>query len=161
MTAGYMLVIGTLAAGLRQQRRGRTTFPARRVKPGTAAPGGRAWLRLVRHMVATFAGGYLLLMAVVVVLLLRGPGQRKLPGKRRHRLRLGARLERTAVPGRVLARREAGPPPRKNGSALDLGEADVQAETAQHPDEPEGGQEGPRDDAAYGDGGGEQFNYLC
>ena len=43
---------------------------------------------------------------------------------------------------------------------LGLGEADVQAETAQDPDEPEGGQEGPRDDAAYGDGGGEQFNHL-
>jgi hypothetical protein len=56
---------------------------------------------------------------------------------------------------------EAGPPPRKNRSALDLGEADVQAEAAQHPDEPEGGQEGPCDDATYGDGGGEQFNYLC
>src|ERR1700722_16209532 len=64
------------------------------------------------------------------------------------------------VPGRVLACREAGPPARKNRSVLGLGEADVQAEAAQHPDEPEGGQEGPRDDAAYGDGGGEQFNYL-
>jgi hypothetical protein len=36
---------------------------------------------------------------------------------------------------------KAGPP--RNRSALDLGEADVQAETAQHPDEPEAGQEGP------------------
>ena len=38
----------------------------------------------------------------------RCPGQREVPGKRRHRLRLAARLRRTAGPGRVLARRKAG-----------------------------------------------------
>jgi hypothetical protein len=43
---------------------------------------------------------------------------------------------------------------------LDLGEADMQAETAQHPDEPEGGQQSPHDDATHGDGGSEQFNHL-
>jgi hypothetical protein len=43
---------------------------------------------------------------------------------------------------RCLTVAKAGPP-RKNRSALNLGEADVQAETAQHPDEPEAGQEGP------------------
>jgi hypothetical protein len=112
-------------------------------------------------MVATFAGGCLLLMAVVVAYYFGVAWvSAKLPRKRRHRLRLAARLERTAVPGHFLARREAGPPPRKNRSALGLGEADVQAETAQHPDEPESGQEGARDDATYGDSGGEQFNHL-
>jgi hypothetical protein len=52
-------------------------------------------------------------------------------------------------------------PPRKNRSALNLGEADVQAEAAQHPDEPERpDMKGPREDATCGDSGGEQFNYL-
>ena len=49
---------------------------------------------------------------------------------------------------------------RRGTVMLDLGEADMQAETAQHPDEPEGGQEGTHDDATYGDDGSEQFNHL-
>jgi N utilization substance protein B len=40
------------------------------------------------------------------------------------------------------------------------GETDAQAEAAQDPDEPDRGQEGARDHAAYGDGGGEQQEHL-
>jgi transcription antitermination protein NusB len=40
------------------------------------------------------------------------------------------------------------------------GEADAQAEAAQDPDEPDRGQEGARDHAADGDGGGEQQEHL-
>jgi Family of unknown function (DUF6256) len=55
LTAGYVLVMDTIAAELRQQRRGRAAFPGRRVEPGTAAPGGRAWL-LMAIVVAYYLG---------------------------------------------------------------------------------------------------------
>jgi Family of unknown function (DUF6256) len=66
VTAGYVLLMGTLAAGLLLQRRDRTVAAGHRAEPGTAAPGWRAWLRLIRHLATTFTGGYLVLMAVVV-----------------------------------------------------------------------------------------------
>ncbi len=66
ITTGYVLLMGTLAAGLLRQRRDRAGTSGRRAGPGTGAPSGRAWLRLIRHMAATFVGGYLVLMAVVV-----------------------------------------------------------------------------------------------
>jgi hypothetical protein len=66
ITTGYVLVMGTLAAGLRQQRRDRTAAGGRPPAPGPAAPGWPGWLRLIRYLAATFAGGYLVLMAVVV-----------------------------------------------------------------------------------------------
>jgi Family of unknown function (DUF6256) len=74
ITTGYVLVMGTLAAGLLLQRRDRAAAGGRgaepgaepSAEPGVAAPGRRAWLRLIRHLAATFAGGYLVLMAVVV-----------------------------------------------------------------------------------------------
>ncbi len=75
VTVGYALLMGTLAAGLLTRRRDRTAVPGTRAAPGpagspagsgTVAPGGRAWLRLIRHLAATVAGGYLVLMAVVI-----------------------------------------------------------------------------------------------
>jgi hypothetical protein len=66
ITAGYVLVMGTLAVGLLQQRRDRAATGDRTAKTGAVAPGWRPWLGLIRHMAATFAGGYLVLMAVVV-----------------------------------------------------------------------------------------------
>jgi hypothetical protein len=66
ITAGYVLLMGTLAAGLLPQRRDRAGTDGRSAQPATGAPDRRAWLRLIRHMAATFVGGYLVLMAVVV-----------------------------------------------------------------------------------------------
>lgn len=66
ITTGYVLLMGTLAAGLVLQRRDRAVASGRGAEPGIAAPGRRAWLRLTGHMAATFAGGYLVLMAIVV-----------------------------------------------------------------------------------------------
>ncbi len=75
VTVGYVLIMGTLAAGLLIQRRDRAAVPGMRAEPGpaespagsgTVAPGWRAWRRLIRHLVATFADGYVVLMAVVI-----------------------------------------------------------------------------------------------
>jgi hypothetical protein len=71
LSVGYALVMGTLAGGLLLRRRDQSSAVGRAAKPGTVAPGtvapGRSgWLRLIRHLVATFAGGYLTLMAIVV-----------------------------------------------------------------------------------------------
>jgi len=76
MVAGYVIVMATLAIGLRLQRwrasppgpddPGRDTAPPpgqRRAVPGRK-PG---WPRLIRHLAATELGGYVLLMAVVVL----------------------------------------------------------------------------------------------
>jgi hypothetical protein len=65
ITTGYVLVMGSLAAGLVLQRRDRAAAGGRPAETGTVPPGPRAWLRLIRHLAATFAGGYLVLMAVV------------------------------------------------------------------------------------------------
>ena len=66
ITTGYVLVMATLAAGLLRQRAGGAVTGGRSAEPGAVAPGWRSWLGLIRHLVATFAGGYLVLMAVVV-----------------------------------------------------------------------------------------------
>jgi hypothetical protein len=66
ITTGYVLLMGTLAAGLVLQRRNRPAAGGRTAEPGSLLPGRRAWLRLIRHLAVTFAGGYLVLMAVVV-----------------------------------------------------------------------------------------------
>jgi Family of unknown function (DUF6256) len=66
ITAGYVLLMATLAAGLLRERRDRAVTGGRRTEPGTVAPGRRAWLRLIRHLATTFVGGYLVLMAIVV-----------------------------------------------------------------------------------------------
>ena len=63
---GYVLVMGALAVGLVLQRRDGAAVSGRTAEPGTPPPGRRAWLRLIRHLAVTFAGGYLVLMAVVV-----------------------------------------------------------------------------------------------
>ena len=129
MMVGYALVMGTLAAGLLILRRDRAAGPGTGPEPGpsdgpagpgTVMPGGRAWLRLIRHLAATFAGGYLLLMAVVIAYYLGiAPRQRQLPGQRLHRLCSAARFELTGVSGRIVASRAAGPPPchRRTGSS--------------------------------------------
>jgi small-conductance mechanosensitive channel len=62
IAVGYVLVMGTLAVGLLLLRR---DGKARPPDPGPK-PAGRGWLLLIRHVAATFVGGYLLLMAVVV-----------------------------------------------------------------------------------------------
>ena len=77
MVAGYVLVMGSLAAGLQilhrtgcgpasgsgAQKPGAAASPA----PGVGTkPTWRGWLRLVRHILTTSVGGYLLLMAVVI-----------------------------------------------------------------------------------------------
>lgn len=63
---GYLLVMGALALGLRLSRRGGDPAPA-----GDAGrpEGGQAagWLRLARRYAGTAIGGYLLLMAVVIL----------------------------------------------------------------------------------------------
>ncbi|MET9517765.1 DUF6256 family protein [Streptomyces sp. NPDC002994] len=58
MAIGYLLVMGYLAVGLRMQRR-QAVRPARVV-------GRRGWPGLVRRVVGTAVGGYVLLMVVVV-----------------------------------------------------------------------------------------------
>ena len=72
---GYLLVMGALAVGLGLSRRGGDPAPAGdagRPEGGQAAVasgGGQAggWLRLARLYAGTAIGGYLLLMAVVIL----------------------------------------------------------------------------------------------
>jgi len=70
LAVGYALLMAALAAGLVLLRR-RPAVPGEGPSPaasadGAAGPVARGWLRLVRHVAGTAAGGYLLLMAVVV-----------------------------------------------------------------------------------------------
>ncbi len=79
VAVGYLLLMGALAAGLRLTwrdghppgtARGGVAGAARDGPPGAARAGHPAtagWLRLVRHYAGTAVGGYLLLMAVVVL----------------------------------------------------------------------------------------------
>ena len=70
VAVGYLLVMGALAAGLRLLRRDGDPAAARRAGPGAAArrAGPAAgWRRLARHYAGTALGGYLVLMAVVVL----------------------------------------------------------------------------------------------
>jgi hypothetical protein len=75
VAVGYVLLMCALAAGLRRGRQDRLAVPGIRAGPGPAdggagsgspVPGWRPWLRLIRHVAATLAGGYLVLMAVVI-----------------------------------------------------------------------------------------------
>jgi len=64
---GYLLVMGTLAAGLwliRRRPADAAAGPARATGASGPRPG---WGRLIRHYAGTAAGGYLLLMAVVIL----------------------------------------------------------------------------------------------
>jgi hypothetical protein len=64
IASGYVLVMAALVVGLLiVHRHGGSVRPA---AGGGPEPGGRGWLRLVRRMAELFAGGYLLLMAVIV-----------------------------------------------------------------------------------------------
>jgi len=60
---GYVLVMGALAIGLRRSRREGDPVAARR----RGRPGAAGWPRLARHYAGTALGGYLLLMAAVVL----------------------------------------------------------------------------------------------
>ena len=60
---GYVLFMGALAIGLLQSRREGDPAAARR-RGRSGAPG---WPRLARHYAGTALGGYLLLMAAVVL----------------------------------------------------------------------------------------------
>ena len=81
---GYLLVMGALGTGLWLSGGGTATRPARPggvpgpagsgragLGPGRRAAAGRrpaaGWLRLARHYAGTAIGGYLLLMAVVIL----------------------------------------------------------------------------------------------
>ena len=73
MLVGYLLIMTALGAGLRLLARSKASGPhagSRRAgRPeGTrpAAGSRRGWLALARHVTGTAAGGYLLLMAVVI-----------------------------------------------------------------------------------------------
>ncbi|MFJ8535439.1 DUF6256 family protein [Streptomyces sp. NPDC093591] len=65
MLTGYLLVMGYLGLGLLILRRrpAESWRPAQRSAPATA---GQRWSALVRRVVGTAIGGYLVLMAVVV-----------------------------------------------------------------------------------------------
>jgi hypothetical protein len=75
---GYLLVMGALGTGLWLiRRRGDAAAPGSRDREagaaaGTAGPAGgagpqAAWSRLIRYYLGTAIGGYLLLMAVVIL----------------------------------------------------------------------------------------------
>lgn len=72
MLVGYLLLMGYLALGLRIRRRHpaqseQATQPkARRARRVVPAAARRGWPGLIRHVVGTAVGGYLLLAAVVV-----------------------------------------------------------------------------------------------
>ncbi|WP_147264777.1 DUF6256 family protein [Streptomyces sp. NBRC 110611] len=65
MLIGYLLVMGYLALGLRTLRRhpAESWQPPRRLAPDAMR---RGWLGLIRQVVGTAVGGYVLLMAVSV-----------------------------------------------------------------------------------------------
>ena len=74
MLAGYLLIMATLGFGLRRLRRSTADSQhERRLSvgapdgPGSAAGSRRGWLALARHVAGTTVGGYLLLMAVVLI----------------------------------------------------------------------------------------------
>jgi len=78
VAVGYLLLMGALAAGLRLLRRaggpagtGRDGAPGtasgRPGPPGIPGPPAAGWARLARRYAGTVLGGYLLLMAVVIL----------------------------------------------------------------------------------------------
>jgi Family of unknown function (DUF6256) len=80
MVAGYLIIMATLALGLRLARRSPVRPGSRGAaeprRPAGAAEAGRpagarvsaaGWWRLARRVAGTMVGGYLLLMAVVIL----------------------------------------------------------------------------------------------
>jgi Family of unknown function (DUF6256)/Family of unknown function (DUF6186) len=69
MAAGYLILMSALALGLRRRYRPRVTQAGPGQPPGASPAGSRrrsGWAALAWHVIGTVAGGYLLLMAVVV-----------------------------------------------------------------------------------------------
>ena len=71
MVVGYLLIMGTLATGLRVvQRSGKAgaddAAGAGRTRPRALARPGPGWRRLAIFSLGTAVGGYLLLMAVII-----------------------------------------------------------------------------------------------
>ena len=64
IVSGYVLLMGALAIGLWLSRRAPSRRVRRRRLPERWQHG---WPRLLRHLVGTAVGGYLLLMAIVVL----------------------------------------------------------------------------------------------
>jgi len=76
MVAGYLIIMTTLALGLRLTRRAPARGAPAPPRPAGAAEAGRdaaarvnaaGWWRLARQVAGTMVGGYLLLMAVVIL----------------------------------------------------------------------------------------------
>jgi Family of unknown function (DUF6256) len=66
VVVGYVLLMGFLAGGLALLRRSAPGSDPRQLS-GAAARPDRGWLRLIRHLAATAVGGYLVLMAILVI----------------------------------------------------------------------------------------------
>ncbi len=66
VVVGYVLLMGFLAVGLRLLRGAAPGSDPRRLSRAAARP-DRGWFRLIRHLAATAAGGYLVLMAILVI----------------------------------------------------------------------------------------------
>jgi Family of unknown function (DUF6256) len=65
---GYVLVMGALAIGLRRSRRdGEPVAASRAGAYGASRRGAAGWPRVAAHYAGTALGGYLLLMAAVVL----------------------------------------------------------------------------------------------
>jgi hypothetical protein len=63
---GYALLMGFLAVGLAMLRRSAPGSDPRRLSRAAARP-DRGWLRLARYWAATAVGGYVVLMAIIVI----------------------------------------------------------------------------------------------
>jgi Family of unknown function (DUF6256) len=63
---GYVLLMGFLAVGLMMLRRSAPGSDPRRLSRAAARP-DRGWLRLMRHLAAVAAGGFGVLMAILVI----------------------------------------------------------------------------------------------
>jgi hypothetical protein len=160
LVAGYVLVMGALAAGLRILR-----CPASESGAGTrrpAAPGaartpalrpgrdaaaasrawqnlrartrpGPGWTRLIIHLAVTAAGGYLMLVAVVILCYYGVARGQPVPGRRGQRLRAAARAQHARVPGGIVAGRTQGPPVGRGGKGVTRGQCRVRLRAASGP----------------------------
>jgi hypothetical protein len=92
---GYVILMVVIAVGLWAQRR-----RAAAGLPGTRLTGRRdhGWRALILHVLTDAVSGYLVLMAIVVLLLRRGQGRQQLSGQRIHRQRAAAGDCPAAIP---------------------------------------------------------------